>query len=281
WTYCALRPEGRARSCKRSEALGCALEGSPDSYCAESKECAGSSAERLPKTTTAPSNEGCFVSSDQPRRLGQAASTVRATVEALNTTIGRPVSAIDICEALTNKERQTLAPRRSALRKRVARVLDELARRHILGKVKDGRTPVFFVPGILPEEACKQAAKPSRRRRVLSLVYTTVIELQRAVRVADVVEVADASGVTEEIPAHMIKRDLANLVRTGELRIIDTVRGDGGGSNLYLPSDLDPAAYAVDDPLTWLEELHTAFQFEWAERVLAAELSDQRVVPPS
>src|SRR5690606_3021539 len=169
WTYCALRPEGRARSCKRSEALGCALEGSPDSYCAESKECAGSSAERLPKTTTAPSNEGCFVSSDQPRRLGQAASTVRATVEALNTTIGRPVSAIDICEALTNKERQTLAPRRSALRKRVARVLDELARRHILGKVKDGRTPVFFVPGILPEEACKQAAKPSRRRRVLSL----------------------------------------------------------------------------------------------------------------
>src|SRR5690606_19551809 len=90
-----------------------------------------------------------------------------------------------------------------------------------------------------------------------------------------------ASGVTEEIPAHMIKRDLANLVRTGELRIIDTVRGDGGGSNLYLPSDLDPAAYAVDDPLTWLEELHTAFQFEWAERVLAAELSDQRVVPPS
>src|SRR5690606_8700523 len=58
-------------------------------------------------------------------------------------------------------------------------------------------------------------------------------------------------------------------------------RRGGGGLLEQAPSDLDPAAYAVDDPLTWLEELHTAFQFEWAERVLAAELSDQRVVPPS
>jgi hypothetical protein len=221
------------------------------------------------------------MSAQAGRRLSDVESCVRATVEALNTVFGRPVSTSAICDALTPQERQTLSVLPNALPRRVARVLNQLVTQGQVARVKDGRMALFYVRDVLSDEACAAAAKPSRRRRVLDLVYATVERLKRAARAVEVVAVGGAIGVTREIPADMIKRDLTNLVRTGELRVISTVRGDGGGNNLYLPSDLDPSTYIVEEPLTWLEELHTAFQAVWAERARAAELSGHKPVPPS
>ena len=203
------------------------------------------------------------------------------TVEAINIETGTPVSADEVLTVLPEHEREALEEAySSALRRVVAKVLVNLQGRGLLASIKSGRSRLYFRPGTVPPEACADLTKPSRRRRVLDLVRRVVANVHRAVRAQEVVDHAQSEGLTEEISGDMIKRDLTNLVRTGELTVVDTVRGDGGGTNLYLPSELNPAEYLPDEPLTWLEELKKTFDAEWRVRVTAAASEDRAPVPP-
>lgn len=49
------------------------------------------------------------------------------------------------------------------------------------------------------------------------------------------------------------------------------VRGEDKGRNLYLPADLNPAAYAPKGPLTWIEEVARAFANIWDEHLWLAK----------
>lgn len=207
---------------------------------------------------------------------------VRETVEALNIATERPVSARQLRDALPEDERSTLETSYdSPLLASIAKILRALERKNMLSSVKAGRCRLYHVPGTVPRGTCEAVKKPSRRRRVLALVRRTVEAHGRAVRAVDVVAHGEEEGMTAEVSAEMIKRDLTNLARTGELTVVDTVRGDGGGTNLYLPSDLDPSAYAPAAPLTWLEELKAAFDAVWQDRKRAAAVDNRAPVPPS
>ena len=207
---------------------------------------------------------------------------VLETVEAINLETGTPASAKEVLAVLPDHERKALEETyQSALPRAVAKILANLQGRGLLSSIKSGRSRLYFLSGMVPPETCAELAKPSRRRRVLELVRRVVAAVRRAVRAQEVVDHAEFEGLTSEISGDMIKRDLTNLVRTGELTVVDTVRGDGGGSNLYLPSDLDPTEYLPDGPLTWLEELKTTFDAVWGDRVAEAQAEGRTPVPPS
>lgn len=200
----------------------------------------------------------------------------------LNIESGTPAGAAEVVSALTERERFELeASYESSLRRVVGRVLKALEPKGLVRSLKSGRSRLFFVNGTVDEEVCENLRIPSRRRRVLALVERAVGVVGRAVRAVDVVAVGEQEGITEEIPAGMIKRDLSNLLKTGELVTIGTVRGDGGGTNLYLPAGLDSGSYRPDEPLTLLEQLADVFDSVWADRVQAVEGRERRPVPPS
>jgi hypothetical protein len=216
------------------------------------------------------------------RELKIEHSVVYEMAQAINMERGTPASAADVVEALPDGEKRLLAEAYDTpLRQAIQGVLATLERRGLLSSVKAGRVRMYYSPDLVTAEAVAAVQRPPRRRRVLSLVYRAVELLRRAVRASEVVEVAEQEGLTDDIPPAMIKRDLTNLAKTGELSIVGTVRGDGGGTNLYLPADLDPATYAIDTPLTWLEQLRGVFGSVWAGREATAAEEGRKPVPPS
>lgn len=207
---------------------------------------------------------------------------VLETIRAFNIETGTPATANDVLTVLPDHEREILGETyQSALPRAVGKILANLQGRGLLSSIKSGRSRLYFLPDTVPPETCAGMTKPSRRRRVLELVGRVVAVVRRAVRSQEVVDHAESEGLTAEISGDLIKRDLTNLVRTGELTVVDTVRGDGGGTNLYLPSELDPTEYLPDGPLTWLEELKETFDAEWRDRLAAAPAEDRAPVPPS
>ena len=78
----------------------------------------------------------------------------------------------------------------------------------------------------------------------------------------------------------MISRDIQSLKQTGELLLVDSVRGDGKGINLYLPADLDAEDYLPPAALTWLEEVARSFNDFWDERAAQAIAEGRKPRPP-
>lgn len=110
-----------------------------------------------------------------------------------------------------------------------------------------------------------------RRQRVLELVRRSVAELNRAVRVGDVMDYAAGRAEFTNISPELITRDIIGLVATKDIILVSTIRGDNRGVNLYLPCDLDPKLYIPKAPLTWLELVANIFCEIWAEHMKEAE----------
>lgn len=204
------------------------------------------------------------------------------TVEAINIHTGTPASAAEVRDRLSEEEAARLAEAyQSPLSRVLTRVLSGLGQRGFLDSVKRGRVRLFFVPGVIARGTDEETETPPRRRRVLALVDRAVRALNRPLKAHEVVAFAQQEGLTEEIPEEMIKRDLTNLLRTGELLRVGEVRGDGGGTNLYFPSDLDLDLHQDPVPPTWLEELAAVFDEEWEDRLTSRLESGRKPVPPS
>jgi hypothetical protein len=105
----------------------------------------------------------------------------------------------------------------------------------------------------------------SRRQIVLKLVHEVVADLGRAVRAADVIECAEQKEETKGIAARHLTHALVSLVQTGHLRVLDAVRGDGRGTNLYLPTKADDTQLVPAEPLTWLDAVLQSFTLLWEE----------------
>lgn len=128
---------------------------------------------------------------------------------------------------------------------------------------------------------------PSRRAWLLTVVEEAVRKLGRAVRTADLMDhlaedVTRRQSSPTNLSATTVATDLLSLVQTGDLVVVAKLRGgagEGGGSNLYLPSSLsaNAEAYIPREPLTWLDLVVHAFDAAWeAER--KASVAERR--PP-
>jgi hypothetical protein len=119
----------------------------------------------------------------------------------------------------------------------------------------------------------------SRRQRVLELVRRSVAELNRAVRVGDVMDYAAGRAEFANISPELITRDILGLVTTKDIVLAGTIRGDNRGVNLYLPGDIDPKLYMPKAPLTWLELVANIFCEIWDDRKKEAEELSSRPKP--
>lgn len=195
----------------------------------------------------------------------------------------RVVTTQEVVKAMSAKDRKALDVAYSGtVKTAVSRILRQLrAKGLVFSPGKIGRRRYYGSVGELDPATADLPEKKTRRRRVLAFVRRLVDELGRAVRHGDVVEGAEKGDELAELTPELIGRDLQNLTRTGELVVVGKVRGDGRGRNLYLPEDLDPAEYAVDEPLTWLEEVAAVFEILWDEEMAAATAEGRKPRPLS
>lgn len=198
------------------------------------------------------------------------------SLEAANNMWNRVVLVSEIVEAFTPKEKALLQRvYTKKLGEAVAVILELLARRNLVFVKKGSRFRYFGSLKLLNPAACVLPEDPlSRRQSVLNLTREAVVFYKRAVRASDFPEFIKERPDAAHLNQVLIVRDLKSLSETGELKIVSTVRGDGGGLNLYLPSELEPDDYLPDGNLTWLECVLATFQTIWRERLSRAADED-------
>jgi hypothetical protein len=208
---------------------------------------------------------------------------VLQALEIANAAFSRVVTIAELMQALLEKETQQL--------KKVYAGDLSLVIKDILGLLSSRE--LVFSPGVIGKQRyygsirkLDPATTPlptikSRRRRVLALVRSTVEELKRAVRIGDVLQQATKMPEYGDLAPILITRAVLSLAETKDINVVDTIRTDNKGLNLYLPSDLDPALYMPTEPLTWLEEVAHAVNDLWTEERTKASTEERRPRPIS
>ena len=165
----------------------------------------------------------------------------------------------------------------------VGKILDQLRTRHIVfspGRV--GQKRYYGDATVLTSADSRQLpTNGSRRQRVLQLVCEAVRSTGEPVRATDIVELAASRADARDLTRTFIIRDLQNLVRTGDIRVVGEVRGGGtDGRSLYLPASFDPGAYPYRPvPRSWLEVVDAAVRRCWGDELKAAEAAGRRSRP--
>jgi hypothetical protein len=203
--------------------------------------------------------------------------TVWQALEAANSVFNRVVNANEVVEALTESEKNHLQKTYAKnLEAAVTVILELLSKRELVFIQNNGKRRYFGSHRIL-NAATSQMPEPfvSRRRYTLKLVHEAVEFYKRSVRAADIIEFVEKQNKFLVFEKKLIVRDLINLSETGELKIANGVRGDGGGRNLYLPAGFDSKDYSYDQSLTWLDCVAKAFNDIWNEHTAYAKAGDK------
>jgi hypothetical protein len=207
--------------------------------------------------------------------------TVLQALEIANLALKRVVTVGEIIKALTRSEVEELqASYAKGIDQLVSVILSLLIKRgsvFSLGRI--GKHCYYGSENILDPSVSLLPDIKSRRQRVLELVRRSVAELNRAVRVGDVMDYAAGRAEFGNISPELITRDILGLVTTKDLILVGTIRGDNRGTNLYLPSDLDPQLYMPKEPLTWLELVANIFNEIWTDHKGKAEGLGSRPKP--
>jgi hypothetical protein len=208
---------------------------------------------------------------------------VLQALEVANLAYKRVVNVSEISQALSNKEichLEEAYPRNLNLTIRHILVL-LTSRGLIFSPGVISRRRYYGSVHVLDQQNASLPQVQSRRRRVLELVRAVVAELGRAVRMGDVFEYTAEKPELNDLPPDLIKRSLLSLVETGQIIVIDSIRGDSKGVNLYLPCELDPALYTPTAPLTWMQEIEHAFEELWKERIESSRIQNRKPRPVS
>lgn len=210
-----------------------------------------------------------IVSSKLRNGLPQSHRIVLSALEVANLRLNRVATVTEITECMLPSEvvwiEQNYAKELCSV---ISSILGMLTKRGLVfspGRI--GKHRYYGSTGVLDPKKSPLPEAVSRRRRVLGIIYRAVEHFGRAVRTGDVLDFA--AGLQDEISIapEIITRDIMNLCETGEIIIVRTIRKDEKGTNLYLPSDLNPDSYMPTEPLTWLEEVGQAFVELWEEEL--------------
>jgi hypothetical protein len=205
--------------------------------------------------------------------------TIRTAVEAANLHAGRAVTSQEILEALSVQEQNDLLEAYSrAPSAQCSRFLRRLeARGRVQRAGKQGRNVLWVVTPLAAKLNVGSNRTTSGRQAVRELLRRAVMARGRALVMREIHQVAEEEG--GELDSETVSRSVHSLVRTGEVSVVDKIRGDGGGDNLYLPSDLDAERFLPEDPLSWLGEVEQVFMEAWEERAAQAEEAGKRPRP--
>jgi hypothetical protein len=199
-------------------------------------------------------------------------AVVLRALERANTTHGRMALVEEIAAAMQDDERALMSKAYiQPFNYAVAKVLSLLLARGLVFSNHQGWRRCYGSVKVLDSASAPlPTIMMARRQRVLQLVHEAVGKPGRAVRAVDVITHAAEKEETQDIPIKHIVHDLACLTQTGELRVLDKIRGDGSGLNLYLPVDASAELYLPKEPLTWLEEVAHSFRQMWEARAQQA-----------
>ncbi|MDT4956119.1 MAG: hypothetical protein QOJ02_4257 [Acidobacteriota bacterium] len=197
---------------------------------------------------------------------------VLRALKAANLVCRRVVNNPEIAQAISEEE---LAQLTATYQQNTGTVIGKIltllqARGLVFSPGKIGKNRYYCATGILAPERTVLPSEQTRRSRVMKLVRGAVTEFGRAVRIGDILSYAAGRIDARDLDPQIITHDVLSLAETEDLRVVGVVRGDEKGSNLYLPPEFDPAAYAPSVPLTWVEEVAQAFNEAWAEHVKQA-----------
>lgn len=211
----------------------------------------------------------------------KAHEIILRALELANRATRRAVCVSEVLQALTPKEVKILRATYSAcLSTAASSVLNLLCGRgYVFSPGKLGVRRFYGAMGLLPPTTVLSLEGESRRQRVLRLVRQTVTELGRAVRMRDILEHAAGLPEAHGLKPADISHDVLSLKEEGELRHIGSVRGDGKGINLYLPTEFNPEDYLQPSIHTWLEEVACTFNELWSERIARAAIEGKKPSP--
>lgn len=220
-------------------------------------------------------------SGSKPREIKSTHKIVLQALEIANRALKRVATVKEIRKALLREEIEELqASYAKNIENSVSVILSLLITRgNVFSPGKIGTQRYYGSTDILNPSTSPLPDNRSRRQRVLELVHRSVTELNRAVLVGDVMVYAAERAEFRNITPEAITRDILGLVTTKDIILVGTIRGDGRGVNLYLPSDLDPKLYMPKEPLTWLELVANTFNEIWADHKKEAEKLSSRPKP--
>jgi len=206
---------------------------------------------------------------------------VLQALEIANQALQRVVTVGEIIRALSRSEVKELqASYAKGIDQSVSVILSLLIKRgSVFSPGRIGTHCYYGSKNILVPSASLLPNLKSRRQQVLELVRKSVAELNRAVRVGDVMDYAAGIAEFGKISPGSITRDILSLVKTKDIILVGTIRGDNRGTNLYLPSNLDPELYMPKEPLTWLELVANIFSEIWADHMKEAKELSSRPRP--
>lgn len=192
-------------------------------------------------------------------------------LEVANHSLDRAATGGEVHDALSEAQREGLDDCYSDKpKKSVSRLLGRLHRNGRIGSPgKQSGRRYYVSPDLSWEDRDQKALFPpptSARGRTRVLIRELAENLRRAVRMQDILNYATGEEVRWTLERRAVRRSVHSLVETDELKVIGEVKGDGGGRNLYLPADLDPASYRPDGALTWLEQVKAVVESLWEER---------------
>lgn len=209
---------------------------------------------------------------------------VLRALERANKRHRRPCTAAEVIDELLPEGVRLL---RDSYLKRVPQTVSRMLREHL----RDGaiwtperasiHQPNFYAsPSVLNPQGGGSPEAAPRRRRVLSLVEEAVEHYRRPIRAVDISTYIGERGYADLFTGKQIIHDLLSLKQSGELQVI-AIRGDSKGFNTYLPAGLDARGYEPDKPPTWMEEVRSAFDTIWQERLREAEAECRKPRPVS
>lgn len=201
--------------------------------------------------------------------------------ETANRTLGRASSVDEISQALTPKDATALLKIYGTdLTTTISKILGLLtSRKKVFVAGFSGKKKYYGVIGVLdPKNAKLPESLKSRRSRVLEIVKNAVEVSRQALRLPDILEFVDGRPEYRDLTPEMISQSVMSLKQTGELKAI-SIRGDGNGFHLYLPSALSIENYSPAKSLTWLEFVMSIFNDVWKQHNNDALLNGQLPLP--
>jgi len=213
--------------------------------------------------------------------IKNAHQVVLRALEKANRAHGRACTVAEVIAAMSSEEvAEIQGSYAKPLNLAISSVLVLLqGRQHVWSPGISGKCR-YYAARFVYSDASKVAMPDlqSRRRRVLAFCRESVAFYGRAVRAVDVSHYLEGRDGTADLTPLLVVRDLRGLAETGELQLIH-VRGDGRGTNTYLPAGMGLDLYRSQVPLTWLQEVERAFHEIWTERFQDAAQNDRKPRP--
>lgn len=215
-----------------------------------------------------------------PRDLKAEHAVVFEAMRIATVAYERPVIVAEVIQGMSSAAQHALAQRYAGdFATAISKIVNLLVARGCVTTVgRLGRHRYYALRGALPAERMRLPKEKPRRQRVLAVLTDLVQARRTPARASDVVDAAATHAEGVGLTRTDVIRDLQNLVRTGDVAVVDIVRG-GNDSNLYCPTpwvDVIATDVSTRAPLTWLELVRQTFTVLWTEAEHLAQLEGHR-----